>query len=395
MKKQALTLAIAAALSAPSALAAQDDGGMRYTSASEGFYASIRVGWFSGNEGNKDGGADVNGVYSRFGVRGTNDLGNGMEGFYQYEARIDHGQNDTPKTRLAHVGLRGAFGEIVAGTFWHNLYNFSYSATDVALNYSGWNLSSTNSGTSPKQLPNRINHAVQYTTPDLNGFKGSVLAVSDNTGTKNDDGVITRKDDNTIDSWGLATKYDTHGFSMGASWWNNADALAPSLSTTDATALQTALRGAGGATANAVVVGSDKIDDMTTWTVKLGYSQDNWYVNGWYGQTNNSDRASFTVDPDGAGNMPTSTVKLADTKYMSLAAGVDIDKVLLYAVYDNKKEEARAAGTSVDADATYVTLGAQYKLGAQSRVVVEYFKPDVDNDETEDDVFMVALRHDF
>ena len=392
MKKQALTLAIAAALSAPSALAAQDDGGMRYTSASEGFYASIRAGWFSGQSDNKDGGADVSGVVSRFGVQGSNDLGGGMEGFYRYEAGINHNQGSHAGTRLAHVGLRGAFGEIVAGTFWNNLYNFSYSATDVALNFSGWNLSSTNSGSAPKELPNRINHAVQYTTPDLNGFQGAVLAVSDNANTP---GATPAKDKNTIDSWGLATKYATHGFSMGASWWNNADALAPSLSVAEAATLQTALRGAGGATANAVVVGSDKIDDMTTWTVKLGYSQDNWYVNGWYGQTNNSDRASFTVDPDGAGNMPTSTVKLADTKYMSLAAGVDIDKVLLYAVYDNKKEEARAAGTSVDADATYVTLGAQYKLGAQSRVVVEYFKPDVDNDETEDDVFMVALRHDF
>ena len=43
MKKQALAIAIASALVAPSAFAAQDTSGMQYTSAAEGFYASIRA----------------------------------------------------------------------------------------------------------------------------------------------------------------------------------------------------------------------------------------------------------------------------------------------------------------------------------------------------------------
>ena len=90
MKKQALTLAIAAALSAPSALAAQDTSGMRYTSAAEGFYASIRVGYEGGtkedSKGSLGGGPNHDGFASRIGVRGTNDLGGGLEGFYQWEA---------------------------------------------------------------------------------------------------------------------------------------------------------------------------------------------------------------------------------------------------------------------------------------------------------------------
>ena len=410
MKKQALTLAIAAALSAPSALAAQDDGGMRYTSASEGFYASIRAGWFSGKEDFKDGGADVGGVVSRFGVRGSNDLGGGMEGFYQYEAGINHNQGSHAGTRLAHVGVRGAFGEIVAGTFWNNLYGFSYSATDVALNYSGWNLSSGNSGTDPKPLPNRINHAVQYTTPNLNGFQGAVLAVSDNSGTADSDpdtdGKQRRKDDNNLDSWGLAAKYDIQGFSMGASWWNNADAVSPIGVGSGADSAQTALQAFDGSDAgtaadhpNGTVTAGTGTDDQVTWTLKLGYSQDNWYVNGWYGQTNAGDAKGFTVDRNGdAAANPDgdrTTVKFDDTKYMSFAAGVDIDKVSLYGVYDSSESDARSGFGKKSNTDTYVTLGAQYKMGAQSRVIVEYFKPDVDSSEDEDDVFMVALRHDF
>ena len=78
---------------------------------------------------------------------------------------------------------------------------------------------------------------------------------------------------------------------------------------------------------------------MKTWTVKLGYSQDNWYVNGWYGKTNSSDLGSFTVDRNGAANTAdpagnTSVVKFEDSTYTSLAGGVTIDKVALYAVYD-------------------------------------------------------------
>ena len=62
-----------------------------------------------------------------------------------------------------------------------------------------------------------------------------MLAVSDNQTTPG-----STKDDNTIDSWGLAAKYDTHGFSMGATYWLNADALNSTLA---ASAGQTALSG--------------------------------------------------------------------------------------------------------------------------------------------------------
>ena len=419
MKKQALTLAIAAALSAPSALAAQDTSGMHYTSAAEGFYASIRVGISSSGyaqdfESSENNSADIGGVYSRFGVRGTNDLGGGMEGFYRYEARIDHQQNDGVKTRLANVGLRGAFGEVVVGTFWNNLYNFGYSATDVANNFSGNFLSSSNSGAADgaRQLPNRINNAIQYTTPDLNGFKGSLLAVADNATTAG-----STKDKNSIDAWGLASKYDTHGFSIGATYLNNADAYNGEAFGEDnraavQTVVQTAARtfttgGTFSNTTTATLV--EEPEDMTTWTVKLGYGQDNWYINGWYGQTDTDETGfSYAIDGNGvanAGDMTNVKVEADETTYMSLAAGVTLDKVALYAVWEQRERpdvNKLTAPTDTSrviklgsSDTTRTTLGAQYNLGAQSRVFLEYWKNEDDERENEKDVVLAGLRHDF
>ena len=90
---------------------------MQYTSASEGFYASIRAALYANGE-KENGSANIGGAFSRFGVRGTNDLGGGLEGFYQYEAGIgiDNGRNpnsdghsEAVTTRLGNVGLRGGF----------------------------------------------------------------------------------------------------------------------------------------------------------------------------------------------------------------------------------------------------------------------------------------------
>ena len=132
MKKKALTLAIAAALSAPASFAATDDSGMRYTSASEGFYASLRVQLQT--KTSKTGKASIGNEGSRMGVRGTSDLGGGLEGFYRWETAININDADgsgVGGTRLGNVGVRGAFGQIQMGSFWTNDYNWVGVITDV------------------------------------------------------------------------------------------------------------------------------------------------------------------------------------------------------------------------------------------------------------------------
>ena len=334
MKKQALAIAIASALVAPSAFAAQDTSGMHYTSASEGFYASIRTVFATGGSDNE--GSDIGNSTSRIGVRGNNDLGGGLEGFYQWEGLVAIENGGNVGTRLGHVGLRGAFGSFWVGSNWAADYNWTHGSTDIA-NVGSGNLNYT------AARPGRTNKAIEYTTPDLNGFQGAVRLNVANTGNNDEDDPV--KDDNDIDTWNIAANYAVQGFSVAGAY----NVIPDGLEKTD-----------------------DTMDDANAWTFKLGYAQDNWYVNGWYGEDNTSDIGSDNED---------------QTRF-SIGGGVSVDKVSLYALYDQLEDHQKAENS-------YGTIGAQYNLGSRSRVWIEYVSRDLDTSPTTDDYVNIGMRHDF
>lgn len=346
MKKQLLATAIAGALAAPGAFAAQDTSGMQYTSAAEGFYASIRVRYNSGK--NDNAGADIQNSASRIGVRGSNDLGGGMSGFYQYELGVGTNNGDSVSTRLGHVGLRGAFGEIVMGSIWGNGYNWTYGSTDVA-NVSSGNLVYND------LAPGRASKVVQYTTPDFNGFKASAMVGMGNSGN------ATTKDNNDVDQYLLAATYSMQGFSAGAAYSVISD-----------------FEVTGGTGDKAPYSGSlawDGTEDLKAWAIKGGYAQDNWYANVWYAEVNTSDRPGSAATED-------------DSEVFSIAGGVSVNKVNLYAVHENAE-----GPTGLEDE--YSTLGVQYNLGSRSRVWIEYAGQDLDSDPNADDYITIGMRHDF
>ena len=408
MKKQALAIAIASALVAPSAFAAQDTSGMQYTSAAEGFYASIRA-QVDFSNGNND--ADLNEGSSRIGIRGTNDLGGGLEGFYQWELGVGiDDANEELDQRLGLVGLRGAFGEVVAGSFWTNDYNWTHGSTDIANVYSGYlNYSNVREA--------RSERSIQYTTPDLNGFQGAFLVGignsdnSDNNGDgSNSDGEGDAADDNgnDLDSWNLSAQYAIQGFTVAGSYnvitdgqtvsgeyspstcrFNITSPLAPgqqanipsALTDLDMAACNAFNQSISVQGVNVNVNGefTDAMDDrvyedLTSWTIRLGYAQDNWYVNGWYGEDDSS-------ESDGK----------ADAELFSVAGGVEVDRVNVYALY----EAVENAGGSAGVEDSYGTLGVQYTLGSNSRVWIEYWSRDLDSKPDADDIINIGLRHDF
>ncbi len=341
-----IAIAVAGALTAPAAFAAQDTSGMQYTSASEGFYASIRVRYDS-NNGTEDGDAKVGNSGSRFGVRGSNDLGGGLSGFYQYEAGVDTANGGALSTRIGHVGLRGGFGEIILGNFWPNAYNFTNAGSDVSNVYSAY--------ITPTHQQYRTSNTIQYTTPEISGLQVA-LAVrmrggattdnvyeGDNADALNDAFVndeSTNPDGNDVDLYSIAAKYAAGGLSVGLSYNSAADALV------------------GG-------------DDGTSWVAKLGYAQDNWYANYWYSEDNASDGDGVADDRTVAG----------------LGAGISLDKINLYL--------SSEADDTATGDNAYTTLGAQYNLGSNSRVWLEYVTVDNDGSDVEDDHVNMGLRHDF
>jgi predicted porin len=396
MKKKALALAVAGAFFAPASYAAQDTSGMQYTSAAEGFYASIRA-QFS-TEKKTDGGAGIGNSSSRFGVRGSNDLGGGLKGFYQYEAGVSSDNNGGLLTRLAHVGLEGAFGRVWAGSGWVETHNMTYGATDIG-NFGGGNLSYTD------LRPGRDNDVIQYRTPDISGFQGA-LGFNMKAGADNDSSADGNadKDDNNLEMWTAAAKYSVQGFTGAFAYSVRPDsrfdvsASSDRRHNLDGNGMRTGTPSTAVADQLHVVNAPSKKDDMTAWSARLGYAQDNWSVNGWYGKNNDSDFTHTFVanrELNQAGDMVVNsaadrvvTHTGIDDEFVSLAGGVSVDKINLYAVWDKVEY-----GGGVE-DATTV-LGVQYNLGSRSRVWMDYNGKDLDSNSNAEDKINIGLRHDF
>lgn len=87
-------------------------------------YGSVRLS-IENNEG--DVGSDDE--LSRFGIKGSTKLDNGMTAVGRFEYGVDFHQGAAPKLRLGFVGLKGKFGEIYHGsqtTIWHKFVRNAY-----------------------------------------------------------------------------------------------------------------------------------------------------------------------------------------------------------------------------------------------------------------------------
>ena len=363
MKKKAIILAIAGVLATPSAFAAEDDMGMHFTSASEGFYGSIRAGFFDNV---------VDDYGSRLGVNGFNDLGNGLEGYYSFEYRTDKG-NTAVRNNKSLVGLRGDFGQFKIGRgFDAAPYELVYGSTDIANWASGaakgglgsffsdneelQDALATSLGVSDDAADVFVSHLkgldldgasnVYYRTPNMNGFEAGMGFEVDGSDADNED----------LDNWNIAAKYSMNGFTAGAAYTSFPDHFA-NLDTVE----ENATTG----------VVSYETDDLTAWGISLGYGQDNWSLNGWYGEQNTGDMGEGISDLDA----------------FSLSGSIAVAQVNLYAVYE-----------SVDLNPikdNYTTLGVQYNLGTKARVWLEYINQERDSNPGADDYVAIGLRHDF
>lgn len=68
---------------------------------------------------------DVSNVSSRFGFKGSGDIGNGMTaiGRYEFATTTDKEQPNVADLRLGYVGLSGGFGTVTMGNQWSAYYN--------------------------------------------------------------------------------------------------------------------------------------------------------------------------------------------------------------------------------------------------------------------------------
>ncbi|MFD2365793.1 porin [Pseudoduganella sp. GCM10020061] len=110
---------------------------------------------------------------SRFGLRGTEDLGNGLTAMFNVEGGFDAstGVGDSALFgRRAVVGLQGSFGELTAGREYTPLDNVSGASTTMGQGFYGSNLNAFSQG----GMTRRISNSVNYKSKATSGFRVSL-----------------------------------------------------------------------------------------------------------------------------------------------------------------------------------------------------------------------------
>ena len=110
---------------------------------------------------------------SRFGFKGSEDLGGGLKANFQLEQGFDL---DTGKSkdstqafsRQAWVGLSGGFGEVQVGKVWTSYDDIRSSANDT------FNANKSASFNTWEGYTDIANNAVKYISPTIAGFSGSL-----------------------------------------------------------------------------------------------------------------------------------------------------------------------------------------------------------------------------
>ena len=168
---------------------------------------------------------------SKIGFKGTEDLGNGLKAIWQVEQAlsIDGDQYDAAgdlnnsngnnkwASRDTFIGLQGDWGKVRLGRL-STYQNDSMERFDPWVYGAGVNGMSY---TSANLLDGRIDNAVRYDTPNLNGFKAAVLYGTDEVRAADANG-----DRRNSSVWNLGASYDYAGYFVSAGYTHQGDANA-------------------------------------------------------------------------------------------------------------------------------------------------------------------------
>ena len=176
MQKKIIALAIASALTAP-ALAFADTANANFYGVLNGDIELVKAGGAPAAAASSRGRITSNA--SRFGVNGSDDLGNGLSAIYQIESRVNLAGTETTGgagvfdgIRNTNLGLKGAFGTAFVGQ-WDTPFKVSHNKVELFDNTTIATATALLGSLSGKQnvFNVRQGSSVQYWTPDMAGFK--------------------------------------------------------------------------------------------------------------------------------------------------------------------------------------------------------------------------------
>lgn len=117
----------------------------------------------------------VNTNASRFGIKGDEDLGDGLKGFYQFEVQMDAdgsgGNGMGNGTRNSGAGVEGEFGKVLLG-IWDTPYKLAHNPIELFDNTTAWTTTKTIGRTAnAKDFNTRQKNQAIYWSPKLGGLQ--------------------------------------------------------------------------------------------------------------------------------------------------------------------------------------------------------------------------------
>ncbi|WEJ62263.1 porin [Thiomicrorhabdus lithotrophica] len=250
MKKNIIALAVASAISAPVAMA---DAPVVYG------IANMAINTV------EDAGSSTDSIASRLGVKGSEDLGNGLKAVYKMEFGLDLAGSNGVTARNQYVGLAGGFGTFLMGT--HDT-PLKMSQPKDLFNDGKFDNSKTAGGVLVSGGEVRADNVIAYVSPSFSGVKLVAAAVS---GTVDPDAApiapdtLGREDSELADAYSVAVMYGSakKGLYLAAAY-NGGDQFDNAEETRISAQYKT-----GGLTANAMW--QDEDNTGTNVTASAGY----------------------------------------------------------------------------------------------------------------------------
>ncbi len=234
MQKKLIVLAVAAALTAPT-LALADNANITFYGK-----AHLSLDSYNGNAGTTatgtKNGLNLTSNSSRFGLKGAEDLGGGLNAIYQYETEVlaQGGNSLIGAQRDTYLGVKGSFGTLVAGRLpLANLYandaNFFGDKVGDAGNMTAGGFG----GNGAIAVPSRAGRALGYVSPAFSGMtvtagfvpntsqslSGSIPAGTTPVG-NNFTGGATQNQVDKASSFALRAAYDQDGIFAAVNYVN-------------------------------------------------------------------------------------------------------------------------------------------------------------------------------
>lgn len=146
---------------------------------------------------------------SRIGIKGSERLSDSVEAIYlfEYEANVDDNDDDALKQRNIYVGVKGNFGQVIAGHFDTPLKN-AQNKVDLFNDLRG----DIKNYISPND--NRTDNSVMYSSPSLNGLVANVAYIASEDEERDDGKSLSLT--YTTDSLYLALAFDQDVEAEGA-----------------------------------------------------------------------------------------------------------------------------------------------------------------------------------